>query len=81
MKHMPEANRRMIEMASAVFGPRWQRPLAEAMGVHQKQMNRWAQGHYEIPQERLRQAIKACTERAAVQAPAIARAWAIGRGK
>lgn len=81
MKHMPETNRRMEEMAEAVFGKRWQRPLAKAMGVHQKQMSRWASGQYEVSLERLDQAIKACTDHTAKQAPAIARAWAIGKSR
>lgn len=35
----------------ALYGERWQRPLAKALGIHDRQVRRWMSGQYQLAQD------------------------------
>jgi hypothetical protein len=39
----------LIKIGEALYGPRYQRDLAEALGVNERTMRRWIAGDFEPP--------------------------------
>jgi DNA-binding XRE family transcriptional regulator len=39
----------LIQVGEALYGPRFQRELAEALGVNERTMRRWVAGDFEPP--------------------------------
>lgn len=39
----------LIQVGEALYGPRFQRELAEALGVNERTMRRWVAGEFEPP--------------------------------
>jgi hypothetical protein len=37
------------EIGKALFGPNWQKPLADSLGVAERNVRRWAKGEYPVP--------------------------------
>ena len=46
-----------IEIAEAVFGPRWQNATARALGLNTRQIHRWVSGEYEPSDDVIREMI------------------------
>jgi len=40
----------IIQCGEALYGPRFQRELAEALGVNERTMRRWVAGDFEPPE-------------------------------
>lgn len=40
---------RLLELGRAMYGPRWQREVARALGVADRTVRRWASGQSDIP--------------------------------
>jgi hypothetical protein len=40
----------LIQVGEALYGPRFQRELAEALGVNERTMRRWVAGDFEPPE-------------------------------
>lgn len=47
----------LLEIAEAVFGPRWQNATARALGLNTRQIHRWVSGQYEPSDEVIREMI------------------------
>lgn len=55
----PVTNRdRLIRLANAVFGPRWQNATARALGMNTRQIHRWVSGQYQPRDEVIERMIR-----------------------
>ncbi len=52
-------------VGEALFGPLWQTPLSEALGVSDRTVRRWAAGDFDIPEGVWADIAKVCKSRGA----------------
>lgn len=50
-------------VGQTLYGPAWQSPLAEALGVTDRTIRRWAKGEYEIPEGIAKELANVCRTR------------------
>lgn len=53
----------LTSLARALYGARWQRATAAALGIDPKQVRRWASGHYEPTSRHLEHMAKLAKQR------------------
>lgn len=63
---------RLITLARALYGERWQLAVARDLGKDHKQVRRWASGEYEPPTESITKLVDVASKRISDIAKAIA---------
>ena len=62
----PMTNRdRLVRLAEAIFGPRWQNATARALDVNTRQIHRWVSGEYQPSDEVIRRMIRIAQQKRA----------------
>lgn len=65
-RHQTLTNRdRLVQLAEASFGPRWQNATARALGINSRQVHRWVSGEHQPRDEVIRRMIEIALQRRA----------------
>lgn len=56
---------RLIRLAEAIFGPRWQNATARALGMNTRQIHRWVSGQYQPRDEVIERMIRIAQQKRA----------------
>jgi len=56
----------LIAVGQALYGERWQSPLARDLGVSDRTMRRWVAGTYPVPKGVRDDLLRLCAERGAL---------------